>query len=198
MGLFIILAFIAVLTIYLLIVGYSIRWLRRHNKPKAVIWLAVAFWVLLPTWDTITALSYHRYVCATAPDIGLTVYQTVPLDSKVFDPNTGKPKIYTPYMELDSSVVGENIKTEHFFNREIGTWPFKVTQFHYRVFDNQSNQTLTEFKDYYASGEAWFGFFLAPLLTGGETYQCVIDEYGKGRGMLTLEAAFTIAGIKDD
>jgi len=199
MGFFFMLAFVAVATIYLLIAGFSIRWLLRHNKPKALIWLAVAFWILLPTWDTIIALSYHRYVCATAPDIGLTVYRTIPLDPKWFDPKTGKPKIYTRYMELNSKVVGKNISTEIFPNKEIGRWPFKVMKFHYRVFDNRNNQTLAEFNDYYATGEAWWGFLVAPVITGGETYQCITEKYGESHTSTTLEAVFSKAvnyGVK--
>jgi hypothetical protein len=191
MGFFFLLAFIAVLIVYLSVAGYSIHWLRKRNKPKYVIWLAVAFWVLLPTWDTIVSLSYHQYVCATEPDIGLKVYQAVPLDPKFFDSKTGRLNIYTRYMELDLKVVGENISTKIFPNEKIGRWPFEVVKFHYRVFDNRNNKTLAEFTDYYAAGEAWFGPLLAPVITGGTTYQCVAEEYGRSHTSTTLESIFT-------
>jgi len=190
MGFFFMLAFIAVAAIYLLIAGFSIRWLLKHDKPKTVIWLAIAFWVLLPTWDTIISLSYHRYVCATAPDLGLTVYHTIPLDPKLFDPKTGRPNIYTRYMELDPTIIGRDVTTK-IIDKTIGTWLFKTKQVRYQVIDRQHRQILAEFVDYYAAGNAWWSPAIAPLVTGGTTYQCVQDKYGKGRGSLTIESAFS-------
>lgn len=157
MGFFFLLIAIPLLLIYLWIAGKTIGWMRdKYPQTKWPARLTLIFWILLPTWDSILALSYHRYVCATAPDIGLTVYQTVKLDPKLFDPKTGKPMIFDKWGGFDKNIVGERFKLDDKVNQYLGSWPLMVNHWEVKLIDTQTNTTLAKLLDYQPRGGMWW------------------------------------------
>lgn len=124
MGVIYLAIFIPVLLLYLFISAKSIGWTKKRFTSKWAPRAVLALWILLPTWDSIVVLTYHRYVCATAPDIGLTVYQTVKLDPKLFDSKTGKPMIFDKWGDFDKNIVGKRFEVKvGFGDRDVGQWP---------------------------------------------------------------------------
>lgn len=174
MGFFFLLIAIPLLLIYLWIAGKTIGWMRdKYPQKKWPARLTLIFWILLPTWDSILALSYHRYVCATAPDIGLTVHQTVKLDPKLFDPKTGKPMIFDKWGDFDKAVLGDRYELSIGpGDRDIGYWPLLVRIRQFDLIDHQANIKLASIVDYNPRGGLWwwnvfFGRLGGPRGIGG-------------------------------
>jgi len=171
MGVIYLTIFIPVLLIYLFIAVKSVGWAKRKFTSKWASRAMLAFWLLLPTWDSIVALTYHRYVCATYPEIGLNVYQTVKLDPKLFDPKTGRPMIFDKWGGFDKNIVGEQFKLVDKVNQYIGSWPFVINRWEINLIDTQTDTTLAKLLDYQPHGGLWwwgvlFGWDGAPSIGG--------------------------------
>jgi hypothetical protein len=192
MGAIFLLIAIPLLMAYLWMVSKTTRWMRnQYPQTKWPARLMLIFWILLPTWDSILALGYHRYVCATDSEVGVHIYQTVKLDPRLFDPNTGEPMIYDKYHDLDRQIVGENIAIEILQHKEIGVWPLKVISFGVRVVNKKNNTVLTEYKDYYASGGAWWTSIFGALEGLPKASRCLTEKYGHSLPTMTVQSAFS-------
>lgn len=158
MGAIFLLITIPLLLTYLWVASRTTRWMRnQYPQTKWPARLTLIFWILLPTWDSILALSYHRYVCATAPDIGLTIYQTAKLDPKLFDPNTGKPLYLDKYGSLDKNIFGDRYEVDiGFGDRDVGHWPLMVLFRPINLIDHQTNTKLASIADYFPRGGLWW------------------------------------------
>lgn len=62
MGAIFLLIAIVVLIVYLSLATQCVRWVRNTSLSKWPFRLTIIFWILLPTWDSILAMGYHRYV----------------------------------------------------------------------------------------------------------------------------------------
>jgi hypothetical protein len=60
MGVIYLAIFIPVLLLYLFIAAKSVGWAKGRFISKWASRAVLAFWILLPTWDSIVALAYHR------------------------------------------------------------------------------------------------------------------------------------------
>jgi hypothetical protein len=111
-------------------------------------------------------------VCATYPEIGLNVYQTVKLDPKLFDLQTGKPLYLDKYGSLDKKIFGDRYEVDvGFGDRDIGYWPLMVRFRPIYLIDRQNNTKLASITDYFPRGGLWcwgvpFGREGTPI-TGG-------------------------------
>jgi hypothetical protein len=174
MGAFFLLIALPLLFAYFWVASKSIGWVRSHYpQSKWPARLTLLFWILLPTWDSLLALSYHRYICATAPDIGLTVYHTIKLDPKLFDPQTGKPMIFDKRGGFDKSVLSDRYQVGvGFGDTDIGRWPLLVRIRPVDLIDRQTNTKLASIVDYAPRGGLWwwnifFGRLGPPMGIGG-------------------------------
>lgn len=83
---------IALMVFTALLVYLGIAWLVVKRVPsKKAKWIAVAVFVLIPTWDEILGRIYFKYLCETQG--GIKVYKVVELPGEYWAAD-GKPKFY--------------------------------------------------------------------------------------------------------
>src|SRR4030067_3518574 len=78
---------LAALLVYLVVAWVTIKWL----PSKKAKWIAVAVFVLIPTWDEILGRIYFKYLCETQG--GIKVYKVVELPGEYWAAD-GMPKFY--------------------------------------------------------------------------------------------------------
>jgi len=94
------------LTVLAVLIGYVITaWVVIKRLPnKKAKWIALAIFILIPTWDEILGRTYFKYLCET--ESGMKVYKTVELPTEYWKAN-GEPKFITWDGLADKTMLGD-------------------------------------------------------------------------------------------
>lgn len=145
---------IALMVFTALLVYLGIAWLVVKRVPsKKAKWIAVAVFVLIPTWDEILGRVYFKYLCET--ESGVHVYKTVELPAEYWDEG-GEPKFYD---EKNGNFTLEGYRVEY----ATGAYSslFHVDNSGHKRVDRRSGQVLGEVTDFRYWG-GWMRRNLSP------------------------------------
>lgn len=96
---------IALMVLSALLVYLGIAWLVIKRLPnKKAKWIAVAIFILIPTWDEILGRVYFKSLCET--ESGMKIYKTVELPAEYWNAN-GEPKFITRDGLADKAMLGD-------------------------------------------------------------------------------------------
>jgi len=151
-----------VIGLYLWVVVKGTRWAyRKYALPGTV--AAIAFFALLPTWDTIANRWYHKNVLCKRSEVGLHIYEHVKLPSQYFD-NHGRFK--EPEGWFSGRTLVSNRYQRQSSNLEEGIFPLTKHEKRFSgVFDQQQQKLISSEVDYWTSGGGWWSIIFRPLLS---------------------------------
>lgn len=112
-------------------------WIVKRQKTKRARWIAVAIFMLIPTWDEIVGRIYFVYLCETQS--GIHVYKTVELPMEFWDAN-GEPRFIT----RDGLADGVMLSNRYDFSSEFHenySRTFRIKR-HAEVVTNQHTKEL--------------------------------------------------------
>ena len=146
---------IALMVFTALLVYLGIAWVVIKRLPsKKAKWIAIAVFILIPTWDEILGRVYFKYLCET--ESGVHVYKTVELPAEYWD-EQGREKF------VDEKAGGFLLVKEYPTEYKTGTYStfFHVDNAGYKRVDKQSGQILGEVTDFRYWG-GWIRRNLSP------------------------------------
>ena len=123
--------------------------------------LALAAFVLIPTWDTLVNRIYHKQVICKNREIGIQVFESIRLPSDLYDAG-GVPLIFDRYGKFDEKKTENRYKESSKYVEE-GAWLTGVTKYTFEIIDAQSGRALARFTNYFAAGGGWPFLPLRPL-----------------------------------
>jgi hypothetical protein len=138
-----------VIGLYLWAVVKGVRWAYRKFKIQGAI-AAVAFFALLPTWDTITNQYYYRQVLCKRPEAGLHIFKNIVLPTEMYD-DKGNPKLPDSMNDPQHPFLGKYVFDIRY--QDEGSYP--VTAYRrllHGTYDVSTNQFLSKFEDYQPRG----------------------------------------------
>lgn len=95
---------IALMILVALIVYVAVAWLIIKRLPsKKAKWIAVAVFILIPTWDEILGRIYFKSLCET--ESGMKIYKTVELPAEYWNAK-GEPKFIDQRGIPDETMLG--------------------------------------------------------------------------------------------
>ena len=111
---------IALMVFTVLLIYLAVAWLVIKRLPsKKAKWIAVAVFILIPTWDVILGRLYFYSLCMT--EGGQNIYKTVEINKEYYSPNVSKAKLpegqeweigkeYVMHIEGDHPMVKRTVK----------------------------------------------------------------------------------------
>lgn len=138
------------------------RWAyRKLAVPGAI--MAIAFFALLPTWDTIANRWYHKYMLCTRNEVGLHVYEHVRLPTQYYD-HHGRFK--EPEGWFSGRTLVNNRYQRQFGNRQEGIFPLTKHEMRFSgVFDTKEQRLISYEVDYWTRGGGWWLIIFRPLFS---------------------------------
>lgn len=186
-----------VLGMYLWLAVKGTRWAYRKLAVPGVL-AAIAFFSLLPTWDTIANRWYHKNVLCKQTEVGLHIYERVKLPPQYYD-DSGRFKEPEGWFSGRTLVINRYQRQSGFSEGGI----FPVTKYEKRfstVFDKAEGRTISYELDYWTRGGGWWLIVFRPLFSSVDysTYvrgmidgaTCGVVTQEGGRRTSSVNAAF--------
>ncbi len=130
---------IALMLLTALLVYLGIVWLVIKRLPsKKAKWIAVAVFVLIPTWDEILGRIYFKSLCET--ESGTKIYKTVELPAEYWDAN-GEPKFITWDGLADKGILGDRYDFSSEFQEKYSQ-TFRIRRHAEVISDKQTREAL--------------------------------------------------------
>jgi hypothetical protein len=151
-----------VIGLYLWAVVKGTRWAYRKFSIQGAI-AAIAFFALLPTWDTIANRWYHKNVLCKRSEVGLQIFEQVKLPSEYYD-NQGR------FKEPEGWFSGRTLVSNRYQRQsgELQGGYFPVTKHEKRfsgVFDQKEKRLISYEADYWTKGGGWWLIIFRPLFS---------------------------------
>src|SRR4030067_1247030 len=125
---------LAALLVYLVVAWVTIKWL----PTKKAKWIAVAVFILIPTWDEILGRIYFKSLCET--ESGMRIYQTVELPAEYWNAN-GEPKFITRDELAEETMFGDRYDFPSEF-QENYSQTFRIKRYAEVVINKQTKEVL--------------------------------------------------------
>lgn len=133
---------IALMVFTALLVYLGIAWVVIKRLPsKKAKWIAVAIFILIPTWDEILGRIYFKSLCET--ESGVKIYNVVESPGEYWLPD-GKPKFIKSNGDPDEAMLSDQIGFSNEFQEKYSAY-FRIKR-HARVASERSTgQVLGEY-----------------------------------------------------
>ena len=151
-----------VIGLYLWVVVKGTRW-AYHRFARLGALVAVLFFLLLPSWDTIANRWYHKNVLCARSDVGLHIYDHVRLPSQYYD---GEGR----FKEPEGWFSGRTLVSER-YRRQSGNVQegvFPLTKYEKRfsgVLDTKEQRLISYEVDYLTKGGGWWLTIFRPVFS---------------------------------
>lgn len=133
---------IALMILAALIVYVAVAWLVIKRLPnKKAKWIAVAVFILIPTWDEILGRIYFKSLCET--ESGVKVYKLVELPGEYWFPD-GKPKFIKANGDPDEAMLSDRVGFSNEFQEKYSTY-FRIKRDARVVSERSTGQVLGEY-----------------------------------------------------
>lgn len=143
---------IALMVFTALLVYLGIAWLVIKRLPsKKAKWIAVAIFILVPTWDEILGRIYFKHLCET--EGGVKVLKMVKLGPEYWDAN-GRPKFIKENGDPDETLFGSRFILTKKWERDYSK-SFNIAKQSYAVLAKQTQEPLATYTFF-----AYFGGWL--------------------------------------
>lgn len=144
---------IALMVFTALLVYLGIAWVVIKRLPgKKAKWIALAVFILIPTWDEIAGRIYFKSLCDA--ESGMKFYKTVELPAEYWNAN-GEPKFITWDGLADKAVLGDRYDFPSEF-QENYSQTFRVTRHAAVVTNKQTKEVLARYVSF-----TYFGGWVA-------------------------------------
>lgn len=165
MGLFVLVGFIA----YILLAKYMANTIGKYSESNIAKYIAIAAFVLVPTWDSITGWLYFEQLCSTQAEI--RVLKTVEEEQENFLSN-GQP---------DGRKLSDRYGDSFSSDRQFST-VFSIEKLESALRNKQTGETLGTTKEFIFRG-GWLTRFVLPEAM----YICRKYEYSGAHAILWRE-----------
>jgi len=130
---------IALIVFTVLLVYLVIAWVVIKRLPsKKAKWIAVAVFILIPTWDEIAGRIYFKSLCET--ESGVKVYKVVELPGEYWHLD-GKPKFIKANGDPDEAILSGRAQFSNEFQEKYSAY-FRIKRHARVVSDRSTGQVL--------------------------------------------------------
>ena len=161
-----------VISLYIWIAAKGTRWAYRKFAVQGVI-AAIAFFVLLPTWDALLNQYYYRQVLCKQPEVGLQVYDKILLSPNLYD-EKGNPRLPDSFGDPKHPFLGKYIFEIRY--KDEGAYPITANRhFYHGTYDVTTNRFISKFEDYQPKG-GWLWTNVFRLVLSSEDYDWIMSR----------------------
>jgi len=125
MGFFVLLGFV----VYVVLAIFVVKVLEKYSGSKIAKYVAVAVFVLIPTWDIVPGQLYFQYLCKE--QAGIKVFKQVEVERSYFKPN-GQP---------DEEKLADHFKSSIKVDKYYSTM-FHITRFESSLQDKKTGEVV--------------------------------------------------------
>lgn len=164
-----------VIGLYLWIVVKGTRWTYRKFSIRGAI-VAIIFFLLLPTWDTLFNQYYYKRVLCERPEVGLQVYEKIKLPPDLYD-EKGNPKLPDSLGSPKQPFLGKYVFEISY--KDEGVYPITANRhFYHGTYDVTTNKFLSKFEDYQPTG-GWLWTNVFRLVLNNADYDWMMSRGSK-------------------
>ena len=163
-------ALIVLLAALLLFIGYvwllvfTRKFIKRRTGSTVFSWVGVIVIIVLTFGDTVFNRWYHQDVLCKREDVGVRIFEKVPLPSAYWDIQNKLPKL-PGSMSINAPFLDRYAEVEKYDRG--GLWPItSYVRYEASIVDVKTNRVLSSFVNYEPTGGLWWSF---PLSFFGET-----------------------------
>lgn len=143
---------IALMVFTALLVYLGIAWLVIKRLPsKKAKWIAVAVFVLIPTWDEIAGRIYFKSLCEA--ESGIKVYKVVELPGEYWH-SDGRPKFIMANGDPDEAMLSDRVGFSNEFQEKYSAY-FRIKRHARVVSERSTGQVLGKYIRFIYFG-GWF------------------------------------------